>query len=72
MPCICGAIFGIHDDVEDSEVEEALYGLLGEKSMAVTSARCTRHPGRRVSETKNMGSTQVVSSFPFFIVSFQK
>eukprot|EP00438_Fugacium_kawagutii_P010038 Skav212670 [mRNA] locus=scaffold1227:638645:646172:+ [translate_table: standard] len=25
MPCICGAIFGIHDDVGDSEVEDALY-----------------------------------------------
>eukprot|EP00434_Breviolum_minutum_P029168 symbB.v1.2.025802.t1/scaffold2528.1/size92917/3 len=25
MPCICGALFGLHDDVEDSEVEEALY-----------------------------------------------
>lgn len=25
MPCICGALFGIHDDVGDSELENALY-----------------------------------------------
>ncbi|CAK9075199.1 FIST domain-containing protein [Durusdinium trenchii] len=25
LPCICGALFGIHDDVGDSELEEAFY-----------------------------------------------
>lgn len=30
LPCICGALFGIDDDVGDSEMEEALYQLPGD------------------------------------------
>ena len=29
LPCICGALFGIDDEVGDSEMEEALYQLPG-------------------------------------------